>query len=82
MKLCIEIEAPPTGHRRHGMLVYDETGENLEGFVDYGLAGHQELYRFYPRGTVTVLASLKVTGKEWRNAMANRILRPGETIQR
>jgi len=80
MKPGVEIEAPYTSHRRQGVLVYDETGENLEGFIEYQDAGPQNLWRFYPRGTVRILCSLKVTPAEWRTAMRSRILNPGDKL--
>lgn len=55
-----------------GWLVYAPDGE-LEGFVDAGQAGHQELYQWFPRSAVTVLASLHVTPAEWREAKRNQM---------
>lgn len=81
MKLGVEIEAPFTSHRRHGVLIYDETGENLEGFIDYGQAGPREADRFYPRETVRIICSLQVQVQEYKTAMRdNRILRPGDKL--
>lgn len=80
MKFGVEIEAPRTAYQRKGMLVYDETGDKLEGFIHYGQADLPELYRYYPRGTVKVICSLKVTPGEWKQAMRNRILNPGDVL--
>lgn len=57
---------------RLGWLVYAPEGD-LEGFVDAGQAGHQELYQWFPRSATTVLASLHVTPAEWREAKRNQI---------
>ena len=81
MKFAVEISAPnTTDHFRQGCLVYDETGMNLEGFIDYRQYGPQKLKLFYPEGTVRILCSLKVTGREWQEAKRNEILNPGDML--
>lgn len=76
--IAIEIKAATRSADNSGMrlgwLVYAPDGD-LEGFVDAGQAGHQELYQWFPRSSVTVLASLRVTPAEWRDSKHYQVRR-------